>query len=81
MTQIINRWLLTLMVRLYQNKAKYISLLGNVNENLNFELDSDVGITRGCGATLMGQFWYFGGSGPTVKQVNSRFTRSKVNLY
>ena len=43
-----------------------------MNENLNFEYGLDVGVARGCGATLMGEFWYFGGSGPTVRQVKLR---------
>ena len=40
-----------------------------MNDDLNFEFGMDVGVARGCGATLMGEFWYFGGSGPTVRQV------------
>jgi len=52
------------------NVKTTIILLGNMNEHLNFELGDGVDIARGCGATLMGQFWYFGGSGPTVRQVS-----------
>ena len=36
--------------------------LGNINENLAFEYEDGTTATEGCGATLNGEFWYFGGS-------------------
>ena len=35
--------------------------LGTVNDDLDFEYGEDTETRRGCGATLFGQFWYFGG--------------------
>ena len=36
--------------------------LGNINENLSFEMrhGDEPLASRGCGATLNGEFWYFG---------------------
>ena len=36
--------------------------LGNINENLSFEYGNGTTAVDGCGATLNGEFWYFGGS-------------------
>ena len=35
--------------------------VGNINENLAFEYGDGVTADFGCGATLNGEFWYFGG--------------------
>ena len=42
---------------------------GNVNPSSVFEIGEDVSISYGCGATLNGEFWYFGGSSSKVRQV------------
>ena len=44
---------------------------GNVNDDLVFDYENDAYAYNGCGATLMGQFWYFGGTEPlkTMRQV------------
>ena len=36
---------------------------GNYNDDLNFEFGEGTTVYYGCGATLMDQFWYFGGVG------------------
>ena len=35
---------------------------GNYNDDLSFEYGAGTTAAYGCGATLMGQFWYFGGT-------------------
>ena len=53
------------------NKEIKPSYSGYYNDDLNFEYGAGVSIYSGCGATLMGQFWYFGGDGDVNKrQVN-----------
>ena len=48
------------------------SYSGDYNDDLNFEYGAGTTVYCGCGATLMGQFWYFGGYGSANKrQVNS----------
>ena len=42
--------------------------LGNINENLAFEYKDGATAKYGCGATLNGEFWYFGND----KQVSNR---------
>ena len=45
---------------------------GTYNDDLDFEYGDGTSVYNGCGATLMGQFWYFGGSGSANnRQVNS----------
>ena len=34
--------------------------LGNINENLSFEYGYGATAKYGCGATLNGEYWYFG---------------------
>ena len=34
-----------------------------------FEYGEDADASRGCGATLMGEMWYFGGAGSQGRQV------------
>ena len=33
---------------------------GNINDNLAFEFGEGATVMNGCGATLNGEFWYFG---------------------
>ena len=45
---------------------------GTYNDDLDFEYGDGTSVYNGCGATLMGQFWYFGGSwNANDRQVNS----------
>ena len=53
-------------------KGTGILYSGNYNDDLNFEYVDGATAAEGCGATLMGQFWYFGGNGSAnIRQVNS----------
>ena len=36
-------------------------ILGNLNEDLSFGYGNGAEAAFGCGATLKGEFWYFGG--------------------
>ena len=45
------------------NKPMIVDFNGNVNEDLNFEYGEEVTVYDGCGASFMGEFWYFGGDG------------------
>ena len=40
-----------------------------MNDDIDFEYGEETQALYGCGATLFGQFWYFGGSGSTLRQV------------
>ena len=42
---------------------------GNINADINFEYGEGKQAHYGCGASLFGQFWYFGGSDETKRQV------------
>ena len=42
-------------------KPFYILYPGNVDDDLRFEYDINTDAHGGCGATLMGEMWYFGG--------------------
>ena len=50
--------------------SKELKLLfsGVVNNDLDLNYGSGVSPTAGCGVTLRGQFWYFGGSGSQYKR-------------
>ena len=39
----------------------YIFYSGNVDDDLSFEYGVGTDVNGGCGATLMGEMWYFGG--------------------
>lgn len=39
----------------------YQRFIGTFNENLDFRFGKDTSVYNGCGATIMGQLWYFGG--------------------
>ena len=43
---------------------------GHFDDDLNFEYGDGTTVKDGCGATLMDQFWYFGGSSANNRQVN-----------
>ena len=45
----------------------YMESLGNTNQNLAFEYGDGAMVYDGCGVTLNGIFWYFGGSGTNKK--------------
>ena len=51
--------------------------LGNINENLSFEYEDGVKANRGCGATLKGEFWYFGGR-DSYKNVSLSLTDFRI---
>ena len=53
-------WLLISMVRRTFFYIWVTLSLGNINENLDFKLTYHAPAYRGCGATLNGEFWYFG---------------------
>ena len=44
-----------------------------MNDDIEFEYGEGTGAAYGCGATLFGQFWYFGGRDSTSRQVLSDF--------
>ena len=46
---------------------------GNVNDDLDFEYGEGAVAYAGCGATLMGEFWYFG-SGKAVSILTIIYT-------
>ena len=39
-----------------------------MNYEIDFEYESGTSASSGCGATLKGEIWYFGGSGSTNKR-------------
>ena len=41
-----------------------------MNNELDFTFGEGVTAYYGCGATLKGEFWYFGGSGSNNRQVS-----------
>ena len=45
---------------------------GLVDDNLDFEYGNDVSLWGGCGITLSGQMWYFGGWDDYARQVSSK---------
>ena len=53
------------IVILFQNYS------GLVDDNLEFDYGDDVALVSGCGITLHGQMWYFGGTGDFTRQVSS----------
>ena len=50
-----------------------VKILGNINENLNFEYGTGTTISYGCAATFLGEFYYFGGAAPNKRQVRVSF--------
>ena len=46
---------------------------GKVNDDLDFEYGEGATAKYGCGATLMGEFWYFG-SGKAVSILTIIYT-------
>ena len=62
---------LVLSTKNVANKPMVIDWEGTFNDDLNFEYGDGTTVNSGCGATLMDEFWYFGGSGSANKrQVN-----------
>ena len=57
-----------------------VLLSGTYNDDLDFEYGDDTSVLEGCGATLMGQFWYFGGRPLNNRQVISKVTSNKKIL-
>ena len=53
-----------------------IQVSGNINDNLDFEYGDGADAKYGCGATIMNEFWYFGGDNKVSIQASSlqRFT-------
>ena len=45
---------------------------GLVEDNLEFDYGNGVTLRYGCGITLRGQMWYFGGSNAYIRQVSSK---------
>ena len=43
-----------------------------MDDNLDFNYGVGVSINKGCGLTLRGQMWYFGGDGVYKRQVCSK---------
>ena len=43
---------------------------GNVNEDVEFYYEEGTTVEFGCGATLMGEFYYFGGYESNKRQVS-----------
>ena len=41
--------------------VKMIYFQGTVNDDINFEYTNGADVNVGCGAVLMGEYWYFGG--------------------
>ena len=46
--------------------------LGLVDDNLDFNYGVEVSLKYGCGLTLRGQMWYFGGFGSYIRRVSSK---------
>ena len=48
--------------------------LGTVNNDIDFEYANGADVNVGCGAILMGEYWYFGGEvSANKRQVSSEF--------
>ena len=57
------------MVRVVQVYYEFSGLFsGNVNDDIDFEYGEGTDARYGCGATLFGQFWYFGGNGSSLNR-------------
>ena len=41
-----------------------------MNDDLDFQYGEETSAYQGCGATLFGEFWYFGGQSPLKRQVS-----------
>ena len=39
----------------------YETIVGKVNDDIDFTYGEETSTYYGCGATLRGEFWYFGG--------------------
>ena len=54
--------------------SRIYKILGNINENLNFEYGPGTTVSYGCAATFRGEFYYFGGAAPNKRQVRVSFS-------
>ena len=54
-----------------------------MNDDLDFQFGDGTAVDFGCGATLFGEFWYFGGQDSFKRQVCeiTAFVQSKVFNY
>ena len=48
-------------------------ILGNIQNVSEFRYGNDASAVHGCGVTLRGEFYYFGGLGPDSKQISKIF--------
>ena len=56
--------------------------IGDYDDDLNFEISDGAVAHNGCGATLFGEFWYFGGgTGSTSANSQKRKVRSYLRLF
>lgn len=51
-------------------ETSLLLLLGIVDKIVNFNYESNVYLSGGCGLNFRGQFMYFGGFGSHAQQVN-----------
>jgi len=52
---------------------------GNVDDDLLFEYGAGAGAYNGCGATLMGEMWYFGGYSHRQVWISNRDESGRSN--
>ena len=58
--------------KLFQVPSKCSKIFpGEVNDNIDFEYANGAVVDTGCGAILMGEYWYFGGKEDDKRQVRS----------
>ena len=55
------------------------SISGAVNDDIDFSYGSELLLQNGCGVTLQGQFWYFGGLNEYKRQVSFEVIISNAN--
>ena len=61
------------------NKPMIVDLAGNLINDLSFEYGKETATFNGCGATLYGEFWYFGGGLPNTNTYKRQVCYSKVS--
>ena len=59
------------------NKPLIVDGEGNLRNDLAFEYGEDTATFNGCGATLLGEFWYFGGGRPNTNTHKRQVCDSK----
>ena len=55
-----------------------VDVEGNLINDLAFEYGEETATFNGCGATLLGEFWYFGGGRPNTNTYKRQVCDSKV---